>query len=77
MTEIANSISVAGHDKESLLCGLSDVRFKDIEDSCQFQAAKAAGCDVLITFNTDDFPVSGGITPTVITPYDFLSGSEN
>jgi hypothetical protein len=44
--KIVKAISVVEHDNESLLRGVEDVQFKDIEDSCQYQAAVAAGCDL-------------------------------
>ena len=48
MSDILRVIKVAGHDSASLLRGINDLHYRDIEDSCQFQAAKKAGCKVLI-----------------------------
>lgn len=61
------------HDNQSLLQGIEDVHYKDIEDSCQYQAAKKAGCELLITFNDTDFPVAEDSAPRVMTPDAFLS----
>ena len=47
-------------------------KYRDIEDSCQFQAAKKAGCKVLITFNEGDYPVADDVIPRVMTPQEFL-----
>jgi predicted nucleic acid-binding protein len=45
------------------------MQFKDIEDSCQYQAAVAAGCDFIITYNVKDYPHT--LLP-VFSPSDFL-----
>ena len=73
MSDILRVITVAGHDNQSLLQGIEDVHYKDIEDSCQYQAAKKAGCELLITFNDTDFPVAEDSAPRVMTPDAFLS----
>lgn len=72
MSDILRVIKVAGHNNASLLRGISDVEYKDIEDSCQFQAAQKAGCEVLLTFNDIDYRVAEGIVPCVMTPQGFL-----
>ena len=72
MSDILRVIKVAGHNKSSLLRGINDVEYKDIEDSCQYQAAQRAGCEVLITFNDVDYPVAEGVVPCVMTPQEFL-----
>jgi hypothetical protein len=72
MSDILRVIKVAGHDSASLLRGINDLHYRDIEDSCQFQAAKKAGCKVLITFNEGDYPVADDVIPRVMTPQEFL-----
>lgn len=67
--KIVKAISVVEHDNESLLRGVEDMQFKDIEDSCQYQAAVAAGCDCIITYNVKDYPHT--LFP-VFSPSDFL-----
>lgn len=67
--KILKAISVVEHDNESLLRGVEDVQFKDIEDSCQYQAAVVAGCDFIITYNVKDYPHT--LLP-VFSPSDFL-----
>lgn len=67
--KIVKAISVVEHDNESLLRGVEDMQFKDIEDSCQYQAAVAAGCDFIITYNVKDYPHT--LLP-VFSPSDFL-----
>ena len=62
---------VAGHDNESLLRGVDDMRFVDLEDSCQLQAAVSSGCQWLITFNLKDYPAEKQIE--IMTPQQFLN----
>ena len=45
-------------------------RIKDFEDNIQFQCAKAAGCDVIVTNNTKDFKELQGVE--VMSSEDFL-----
>ena len=66
------TINVAEHDSESLLRGIMDERFKDIEDGCQYELAQKVGCNMLITFNTDDFNIDNNSTVRVLTPRDWL-----
>lgn len=47
---------VADHDNETLLRGIDDVSYRDLEDSCQFRLALKHGCEKLLTFNAIDFP---------------------
>jgi len=67
--KIVKAISVVEQDNESLLRGVEDMQYKDIEDSCQYQAAVMAGCDYIITYNVKDYPHS--LLP-VLSPSDFL-----
>ena len=68
-TSVTTRQSSCEHDNESLLRGVEDMQFKDIEDSCQYQAAVAAGCDFIITYNVKDYPHT--LLP-VFSPSDFL-----
>ena len=72
MSDILRVIKVAGHNKSSLLRGISNIEYKDIEDSCQYQAAQKAGCEALLTFNDIDYPVTEGAVPFVMTPQEFI-----
>lgn len=75
MTRILRDIHVAGHDNVSLLQGIRDAQFRDLEDSCQYQAAIKEGCGLLVTFNTDDFPANVDDAPVrVLSPEEFLKG---
>lgn len=71
MAKVLSLMKVAGHDNESLLRGINDVRFTDLEDSCQHQAAVKAGCDCLVSFNVKDYANSTSIK--ALTPSDFLA----
>lgn len=68
--KILKNVTVVGHDNEGLLRGVEDKLYKDLEDSCQNQAAIAVGCDYLITYNVKDYPESA---LPVLSPTDFLS----
>lgn len=67
--KIVKAISVAGHDSESLLRGVENIQFNDIEDSCQHEAAVTKCCDCIITYNVKDYPHS--LLP-VLSPSEFL-----
>ena len=70
MTQVLNVVDVAGQDRQTLLSAIHDMRFKDLEDSCQHQAAHAEQCDYLITFNVKDY-VNSSIP--VFSPQEFMS----
>ena len=67
--DVLMTITVAGHDNESMLKAVEDLKYKDLEDSCQHQAAAAACCDYLLTYNVKDYPQA--MLP-VLTPTEFL-----
>ena len=73
MRKVLSLFTVAEHDNASLLRGISDIQYKDIEDSCQYQAAQKTDCEVLLTFNSHDFPVAEGVVPRVMTPEEYLA----
>ena len=70
MTQVLNVVDIAGQDKQSLLNGIHDITFKDLEDSCQHQAALTEQCDYLLTFNVKDYT---GATIPVLTPQEFIN----
>lgn len=72
MKQILKIFDVAEHDKESLLRGVSDISFSDLEDSCQYRVAEKMGCPYLITFNVKDYPVESDSSVKVLTPQQFL-----
>ena len=72
MKNILFDLNVIGSDKDDLLQSINDLNFKDIEDSCQYQAAKRAGCQMLITFNISDYPISSEQPVQVLTPKQYI-----
>ena len=70
--KIVKAINVVEHDNESLLRGVEDIQFKDIEDSCQYQLAKKYKCDILVSFNTSDFPEDATTELNVVSPIGFI-----
>ena len=72
MIQILNKFQVAEHDRKSLLRGIEDKSFSDLEDSCQYQAASKEGCTLLLTFNKSDFVVEDDVPVKVMTPQEFL-----
>jgi predicted nucleic acid-binding protein len=72
MEQILDTIAVAEHDKESLLRGVRNMQFKDIEDGCQFEQAKKASCELLLTFNVADYPSVADSSVTVLSPEEYL-----
>lgn len=72
MSAILQTIQVAEHNNDSLLRGINNVRFRDFEDSCQYELAGKAGCEILITFNVSDFPISVDASVQVLSPQQYL-----
>ena len=77
MSNILQAVSVAEHDNESLLRGIKNEAFKDVEDGCQYELAIKAGCTLLLTFNSHDFPSDGKGNIKVMTPAEYLEQQEN
>ena len=75
MERILRTVAVAEHDGDSLLRGVMNAQFKDIEDGCQYELAQKVGCNVLVTFNTSDYPLGEDVPVRVVTPLTFLSES--
>ena len=73
MSNILQTVSVAEHDNESLLRGIKNDSFKDVEDGCQYELAMKAGCTLLLTFNSHDFPSDDIGSVKVLTPVSFWS----
>lgn len=72
MERILDTIAVAEHDKGSLLRGVKNMKFKDIEDGCQLELAKTASCELLLTFNVSDYPSDADSGVTVLSPEKYL-----
>ena len=69
---ILQMFDVAEHDKNSLLRGVSDNEYKDIEDSCQHQVAQKVGCEALVSFNISDFSETIDGRMRIYTPQQFI-----
>lgn len=72
MSDILQTFQVAEHDKDSLLQGIGNNHFKDIEDGCQYELAVKTRCSYLLTFNMSDFPVDAETPIKVLTPMEFI-----
>ena len=72
LEEILKTYSIAEHNKSSLLKGVQEAKFNDLEDSCQYQLAQKTGCDILITFNPLDYSNVGEKAVDVLTPQQFI-----
>ena len=72
MSNILQTVSVAEHDNESLLRGIKNEAFKDVEDGCQYELAMKAGCTLLLTFNSHDYLSDDIGSLKVMTPAEYL-----
>lgn len=70
--QLLEELHVAEHDNSSLLNGINDELFVDLEDSCQYQAALKAQCKYFLTFNLRHYPIESNDI-RVLTPNDFVS----
>jgi len=77
MSNILQTVSVAEHDNESLLKGIKNEAFKDVEDGCQYELAMRTGCTLLLTFNSHDYPSDDAGSVKVMTPAEYLEQREN
>lgn len=59
-----------------LVSAIHDSSFSDLEDSYQYRAALAAGCDFLITINMRDFKDANEENIKILEPSDFFSALE-
>lgn len=72
MSSILKDLHVAEHDKASLLRGLNNLEFKDIEDGCQYELAEKIPCELLLTFNTADYPLDKESSVKALSPEEYL-----
>ena len=72
LNKILQMFDVAEHDKNSLLQGVSDKEYKDIEDSCQYQVARKVGCAALVSFNISDYNELTVGQVKIYTPEQFI-----
>jgi predicted nucleic acid-binding protein len=72
MSNILKNVGVVEHDNESLLRGINNEVFKDVEDGCQYELAMRTGCAMLLTFNKSDYPSERDAGVRVMTPQEYL-----
>lgn len=72
LNKILELFDIAEHDKNSLLQGVSDKGYKDIEDSCQYQVARKVGCESLVSFNISDYKDTTVGHLKIYTPEQFI-----
>ena len=77
MSNILQTVRVAEHDNDSLLRGINNIQFMDVEDGCQYQVAQKVGCELLITFNIADYPTNDDAPVQVLTPQQYLELNTN
>lgn len=70
LTRILQTFTVAEHDNVSLLQGVGDPQYSDLEDSCQYQLALRSKCEMLITFDIKHFQQTEELQ--IITPQMFI-----
>ncbi|MFZ1529480.1 MAG: PIN domain-containing protein [Ferruginibacter sp.] len=66
---IAGKIDIALVDKQTVLFALHNKKVHDLEDGMQFYAAKKAGCQVIVTSDTEDYYFSD---IEILKPKQFL-----
>lgn len=71
LTDILDIVQIANIDTKGYVAGVNNQSFKDIEDSFQYQNAIDNHCDVLVTLNINDFPISTSRI-SIVTPIEFL-----
>ena len=72
LNKILEMFDIAEHDKNSLLQGVSDKGYKDIEDSCQYQVTRKVGCEFLVSFNISDYKDTTVGHLKIYTPEQFI-----
>ena len=70
LTRILQTFTVVEHDNASLLRGVNDQQYADLEDSCQYQLALRSECDMLVTFDIKHFGQTEVLQ--IITPQQFI-----
>lgn len=72
LKKILQMFDIAEHDKNSLIRGISDTEYKDLEDSCQYQVAQKVDCESLVSFNISDYKESANGQVRIYTPQQFI-----
>lgn len=72
LKDILSYIHIVDISHESILKGLNDSDFKDIEDSYQYQCAIENNCQILLTINEKHFRNVSQEQIEILTPKQFL-----
>ena len=72
LLRILSTFHVASAMKGGLWQGVQDNRFKDLEDSYQYQVAIECGADVLLTINIKDFKDVSSGSLKIMTPQEYI-----
>ena len=72
LNKILQMFDIAEHNKNSLIRGISDTEYKDLEDSCQYQVAQKVNCEALVSFNISDYKESTNGQLKIYTPQQFI-----
>lgn len=70
---ILDNFEIVPLSVEGVAAGTDDKSFTDLEDSFQYQSAKQADCDVLLTLNLKDFKDVGESSIKIMDPQSFLN----
>ena len=73
LNKILQMFDIAEHDKNSLIRGISDSEYKDLEDSCQYQVAQKVDCEAFVSFNISDYKESTNGQLKIYTPQQFIA----
>ena len=70
---ILNTFFLADQHASSIIAGVNDLNFDDLEDSYQAHIAEHAACDVLLTINEKHFArYSSTANMNILTPVEFI-----
>ncbi len=72
LSKILQMFDIAEHDKNSLIRGISDTEYKDLEDSCQYQVAQKVDCEASVSFNISDYSETTDGQLRIYTPQQFI-----
>lgn len=74
MQHIFDRYIVCGMDSADFYNAVSNPSFIDLEDSYQWEIAKLANCDVLLTINIKDYKDASYVSAlNVVSPSEFIS----
>lgn len=71
LNDILRLVSIADITQMEALAGINDPDFDDFEDSLQYQCAKRANCQAIITFNVKDYKNVKDAGLSILQPQDF------